>query len=411
MLIFLDAAFPGTAQECVQAAQVASAQGFFVYTGGERNGGHWTVENTQALRALGYHLIPIFVGLQAGDLMTGVQGYADGLAAVAAAKVYGFPGGPVVLDVEASTAYQQGTENYVQGWVRAVRLSGWKAWVYSLPWFCKQTDCDGRWGADYVGHLVDPASLGLDAVQCINSTQEGPIQVDISTVNLSPEVTPVSNPYSPHTVFGQRDPQWASFTLGGGPDSFGVAGCLLTCFAMVAVDFGHSLENPATLNDKLLKAGAYVSSELLGDDALGHIFSEIQVAADSGDAFQNSPADLSTLNFDGSHERVIVEVDFDHNPSDGIQTHFLVLDSFDGTNIFVRDPWYGTIDNFATNYGTNPTQTILKTFKLTKIPAPAPPPTPVPPPPAPAPAPVPAPAVTLEQVYALLQKIATKVGA
>lgn len=162
-------------------------------------------------------------------------------------------------------------------------------------------------------------------------------------------------------VYSQRDPQWANQTLGTS-GTIGQYGCIMTCHAMKAGYYGHQI-NPSALNDAYKNhqpTTLYVSGNLLSDDAVTKVFSDIKLI-DVKD-WTSIPADLGylkTLAQDPT-KTVTIEVDFDHIPNDGIQTHFVELHEFDGTTLTIYDPWYGQEANFTVHYGTNIAQTIQK---------------------------------------------------
>lgn len=161
-------------------------------------------------------------------------------------------------------------------------------------------------------------------------------------------------------VYSQRNPQWASQRLGTvNGTTIGQYGCYISSFSMVAGYFGHTI-TPAAFDDACTNK-FYVEGNEATDDMLQKVFPDCKYVTSYN--FYEVPADLALLKklLDDPTLMVIVEVDFDHNPSDGIQTHFMVaVDSDGGNGIKMADPWYGSIDDFSKNYGSNPTQTILK---------------------------------------------------
>lgn len=161
-------------------------------------------------------------------------------------------------------------------------------------------------------------------------------------------------------IYSQRDPQWANNELGTAQGStIGAYGCLLTCDAMKAGYYGHTI-NPADLNNIYTKNNLYISQDLIADADITKVYPDIALISEHD--YVSIPADLNALKAWSSDETVTVtiEIDFDHNPNDGIQTHFVELHSFDGVNLQIYDPWFGTDDNFATHYGTDPAKTIQR---------------------------------------------------
>lgn len=169
-------------------------------------------------------------------------------------------------------------------------------------------------------------------------------------------------------VYSQRDPQWASQRLGTVDGStIGLQGCYVSSFAMIAEYYGKNV-TPAQLDDLFTNLHVYVNDQgqhidpanEATDNMLQTIYGDIifQKTYD----YANNPADLGVLKtlLADPTVSVILELDFDHNPNDGIQTHFVVAVDCDGSQVTIADPWYGSEDNFTKNYGNNPTQTILK---------------------------------------------------
>jgi hypothetical protein len=128
---------------------------------------------------------------------------------------------------------------------------------------------------------------------------------------------------------------------------------------MIASYFGHP-QDPASLNALCTKNKIYVSLDLMPDDGLATAFSDIKYVQTFN--YVSVAADLNNLKniMADPTQIVVLEVDFNHNPADGIQTHFVVCTDCDGSNVTIADPWFGTVDNFTKNYGTNPAQTIVK---------------------------------------------------
>ena len=161
-------------------------------------------------------------------------------------------------------------------------------------------------------------------------------------------------------IFSQRDSQWASQRLGTvNGTTIGQYGCFVTSFAMVAQFYGKDV-NPAQLDDLFTNNGLYANGNLCTDDGLHKAYGDIEYV--SSIAYPNDPADLNKLKdlLSDPSQIVILELDFDHDPNDGIQTHFVVAVECDGSNVTIADPWYGTQNNFSDHYGNNPSQTIQK---------------------------------------------------
>ncbi len=161
-------------------------------------------------------------------------------------------------------------------------------------------------------------------------------------------------------IYSQRDPKWASQRLGTvNGSTIGQYGCYLTCDAMTAGYFHHEI-TPNALDDIFTNKKYYVSGNLLTDDALTKVFPEIVYQKTY--SYKDVPADLNLLRQLAQDDTlaIILCIDFDHDPNDGIQTHFVCVQSYEGNILKIYDPWYGTEDDFALHYGNNPGLTIQK---------------------------------------------------
>ena len=151
-----------------------------VYIGGACNGGFgWTKAKVEAIAtATGWQFMPIWVGQQAPSLcghhnLTTAQGTADGRAAAAKMKTFGWAANraiPIALDVEAGTYFDRVTASthYVRAWVNAVHAAGYRAYVYGSPFGLNHykdagVRIDAAWAASYFYHGfkagLSPASL------------------------------------------------------------------------------------------------------------------------------------------------------------------------------------------------------------------------------------------------------------
>ena len=161
-------------------------------------------------------------------------------------------------------------------------------------------------------------------------------------------------------IYNQQDPQWGSKQIGSvSGANIATVGCYLTDYAMTACYYGHQVR-PDELNDIFNRQNIYVQGDLLTDDALTKVFPDITYQQTYD--FAAVPANLGLLQQLAADEAttVILELDFDHNPNDGIQTHFVCLHDYDGKTLTIFDPWWGTDSDFSLHYGTDPKTTILK---------------------------------------------------
>ncbi len=163
--------------------------------------------------------------------------------------------------------------------------------------------------------------------------------------------------------FSQRDARWSSQRLGTvNGITIGGYGCYVTAMADVATHFGKDT-NPSELDNWFTDHDSYVDGDLAVDGMLSWRYPDIVFAGTYN--CQNEPANLNVFNdFNTYEHEAIIEVDFNHNPNDGIQTHFVRFNSYDPNTgrLMIDDPWYGDEVNFADRYG-DPTVTIQKVVK------------------------------------------------
>ncbi len=195
-----------------------------------------------------------------------------------------------------------------------------------------------------------------------------PLQVFRDAIGSPKEASPVKNFPA---LYAQRDPRWASQRLGTADGiTLGQYGCYVTSMAMLACYYGHAI-TPAALDNLYTARGIYVDGDMMPDDALHRAFPNLELVAVHD--FSNGPADLGLLRSIAADPTLtaIIGLDFDHNPSDGVQTHFSPLASSDGVHVALVDTWYGgVIADMTVNYGPDPATTIQKVV-VYKGPAPA----------------------------------------
>ena len=165
------------------------------------------------------------------------------------------------------------------------------------------------------------------------------------------------------SVYAQRDPRWSHVHLGtplaAADSTIGAYGCYVSCFAMVATGFGHGI-TPAELNRVLADRQLFLLGNQVADATLAAAFPVLSYAGTH--EYRRAPADLDLLRslLADPATAVILELDFDHDPTDGIQSHFVVAVACDRQRVTVADPWYGAVDDLAVNYGSDPSSVIQK---------------------------------------------------
>lgn len=153
----------------------------------------------------------------------------------------------------------------------------------------------------------------------------------------------------PPVIYSQRDPQWASLTLGTGATTIGQEGCLMTCAAQMLTECG-TIMRPDALNSWLKSNSGFTQ---------GNHFIFASIDKLNAVKFRmlgncvNVPAPMSALEAAiKSGAYIIVQVDF--VPGGSIQQHW-VLYRGDGK---ITDPWYGD-DAAITRYGKDAATAII----------------------------------------------------
>ena len=138
----------------------------------------------------------------------------------------------------------------------------------------------------------------------------------------------------------QNDKKWKDIKLGTSSDTIGRSGCLLTCYAMIATDCGKA-QTPPMMNQCFINANCYTNGALLSSDSLEKVFPDIKYIGNENYTGIKQIQDLTN-----GGKFVIIEVDYDSNPSNGKQTHFILARWSDGKNIFCDDPLFGDVSLF-----------------------------------------------------------------
>ena len=157
--------------------------------------------------------------------------------------------------------------------------------------------------------------------------------------------------------FSQRDPRWSRDELGAGTDTIGSAGCILTCHAMFGA-LHHAECNPAWLNAAYKARGLFVNGgpgvgvELTPDNALQHVYSELQLL--NVRDFATVPADLNDL---GATADQFVYIGISRDGSWPAK-HFVAIAEADGPDPLIADSWDGRLKRLSA-YG-HPATVIVK---------------------------------------------------
>jgi hypothetical protein len=141
-----------------------------VYVGGPYLSGHtpWTARQLAVLADVGFQFLPLYVGQQATNGMTGDlsygQGVVDGTDATAATALCGFGQSTILgLDLEAGNPIDDARE-YIRGWVEVVNAAGHPAVLYCDPRTAHDLASpdliDFVWVADWVVRDLRRAPIG-----------------------------------------------------------------------------------------------------------------------------------------------------------------------------------------------------------------------------------------------------------
>ena len=149
------------------------------------------------------------------------------------------------------------------------------------------------------------------------------------------------------TLYSQRDPRWRNEVYAGGL-TFGAAGCYVTCVSMLATLAGYEDTPPQTAT-KLRMADCFIGGMLLYPDRISQAYPLL--GYDGTLNWRRLPADIIRLRREVEDSPVIIEVEF--RPGGAIppdDQHFVILESFDGDDAIVVDPWDGTRTHLLQRY-------------------------------------------------------------
>lgn len=149
----------------------------------------------------------------------------------------------------------------------------------------------------------------------------------------------------------QRDNRWKDQRLGTvNGTTIGSHGCLITCMSMLAQYYGHFIL-PNQMDDWLTVNQGYIQGNLYRNDAFSREF--IDCSYEKTIYCTNTPAPLNEIDeYLKIGKPVIAMVDFDHDPKNGVQTHFiLIIGKTDDGHYIANDPWDGIEIFIDARYG------------------------------------------------------------
>lgn len=159
---------------------------------------------------------------------------------------------------------------------------------------------------------------------------------------LAPEPEPTPEP--PRVIaYSQRDYRWAKATMGGTPQTVGGMGCAMVVASMVLSQVAPDvtpLEFNATLNER----GGYNvvngTEAHLAWDRLPSIYPELTWLG--RESFMRPLYASETARIRGFIAEQPLPLWVDFRPlTSGLDTHFVLAESWDGDDIVVVDPWLG----------------------------------------------------------------------
>ena len=160
-------------------------------------------------------------------------------------------------------------------------------------------------------------------------------------------------------MYSQRDLRWSWQYVGSSNRTIYRVGCLLTCFAQLLTSHGYGF-SPAQLNKYFKLTRRYIQTNILNDNAIEIVNPNIKHVGTV--AYPKKPVNLSLLECEPGEE-IILKVDYNNDPKDGEQRHFVLMKSWDGKDtIMIADPLGGWVGDFRQRYGDS-RYNILKIIK------------------------------------------------
>lgn len=138
----------------------------------------------QEVESIGFKMVPIYVGRQAGDTsyLTASQGKADALDAIKQAQAEGFVGlTTLFLDVEQGGTLSSAYISYIKAWTEAIMAnSSFRPGVY-----CSYTTADQIKAASNASYLFFWVwHLGLSGAGCGDNTSSPPSSSGVSYATI-----------------------------------------------------------------------------------------------------------------------------------------------------------------------------------------------------------------------------------
>lgn len=137
-------------------------------------------------------------------------------------------------------------------------------------------------------------------------------------------------------------------TLGTNKSTISIAtsGCFVSSLAMKAVLYGHQV-TPAQLNIVLVGKGIFIQENLLPDNALSQVFSDIHYIK----TFDYEPIHTDLANIANLLADPATTLTIRINLGNG-NLHFVEAVACDGTTLHIANPLSGQIEDFSKNYGS-----------------------------------------------------------
>ena len=149
------------------------------------------------------------------------------------------------------------------------------------------------------------------------------------------------------TLYSQRDERWRETVYSGGM-TFGQAGCFVTCVAMIASAAGYP-DTPPEVAKKLSAAGCFSGALLSYPDRIPNAYPKLKYGGTLD--WRKRPADIIRLRQEIEHSPTIIEVEFAPGGAEPPQDqHFVVLESLDGGDATILDPWDGARTRLMQRY-------------------------------------------------------------